>query len=335
MRIHFEYPFKTNDIFEIKDNFARFSHVKSNLLFSDCAIDSPEVSIVIPTYKNPETIFDAIESAINQEEAPLYEIIVVNNNPEENSDFIDMLHDLNSQKISYYLNEENIGLFGNWNRCVELARSTQIVFLHADDILCKDALKTLWELHTMVESDAAILGFHNSIDKNKTVIHTHQTRRPKFFGLLKAKKYYKLNKLGLFNQDVSNGCGAMFNKGIIKRIGGWNSDLYPTADACFCMLYQMNSSIYRVDKATFYSRIGFNESCKVGKLYPACDFFIRNKIVDLFFYKNRLLKKIIYLNSISINFEPFGINRMKKLNVYEKLLLSLNSKIYNLIRYYI
>ena len=73
---HFDYFFKTNDILEIKDNFKKFEDVKSEMRYSDNTIEKPEVTIAIPTYKNPTTLYDALESALKQEDAPSYDIIV-------------------------------------------------------------------------------------------------------------------------------------------------------------------------------------------------------------------------------------------------------------------
>lgn len=327
MKIHFEYPFKSKDIFEIKDNFQKYSHIKSNLEFTDCTIEDPEVSIVIPTFKNPETIFLAIESAICQVDAPKYEIIIVNNNPDESNEFIDRLKSLDSKKITYYKNEENIGLFGNWNRCIELAKSNQIVYLHADDLLSKDALHILWEYHNIVDEQAAILGVKCSIDKNGEIIKQYQNKKNLKASIIKfldRKKYYKINKWSLFYMDVATGCGCMFNKNILMKLGGWNLELSPAADACLCILYQMHSDMYRIKEVTNYNRIAYNESFKVANLYPACNFFIRNRIVDLYFKRNRFLKYIVYLECISSSMKNFNIRSIRSLNIGEYFLVLIN-----------
>lgn len=331
MNIKFEYPFKTKDILEIKDNFSTYSHIKSNLLFSDCNIKEPKISIVIPTYKNPETIFQAIESAINQKEAPLYEIVIVNNNPEEGNDFIERLKDFHSNKINYYQNTENIGLFGNWNRCIELARAEEIVYLHSDDMLCEDTLKKLWDFHLKVEKEAAILGCSNIIDKQGNIMFKYKPSS-KLWGLFKSHPYYKMNRWSLFHADMDNGCGDMFNRQVLKQIGGWNPDLYPASDAGLCLLYQIRSQVYRLNTALNYMRIGYNESLSVGKTYPSCNYYIRNAIVDKFFNKNGFLKYLIYLNAISSKNDWFGIVPQKNLKWYENILCKIENKLYYLYR---
>jgi len=37
--------------------------------------------------------------------------------------------------VSYHRNEKNLGIGGNWNRCLELAKTEFVTLLHADDVL--------------------------------------------------------------------------------------------------------------------------------------------------------------------------------------------------------
>ena len=53
--------------------------------------------------------------------------------------------------IKYYQNEKNIGLFGNWNRCVELSTSKWVAMLHSDDEILDDYFEKLdrfWDIIT-------------------------------------------------------------------------------------------------------------------------------------------------------------------------------------------
>lgn len=76
---------------------------------------------MIPTYKRMSLLDKAIHSVTNQMTNYNYEIVVVDNNPDTPICEIEMLLRKYSNNLSYYKNEENIGMFGNWNRCVLLA----------------------------------------------------------------------------------------------------------------------------------------------------------------------------------------------------------------------
>lgn len=88
---------------------------------------------------------EALLSAINQNSVNFdYEIIVVDNEPYKNggtetSNLMEKYKDI--PNFIYYRNEENLGMFGNWNRCIELARGEWVTLLHDDDLLIPNYLK--------------------------------------------------------------------------------------------------------------------------------------------------------------------------------------------------
>lgn len=55
MKHIFEYPFKTKNTLELRDNFKLNEPIKSDLLFDDYRRQKPMISVVIPTYKNNST----------------------------------------------------------------------------------------------------------------------------------------------------------------------------------------------------------------------------------------------------------------------------------------
>ena len=46
----------------------------------------------------------------------------------------------------YYKNEKILGMLGNWNRGIELARAPFVTYCHDDDMLLPSALSRLMEL---------------------------------------------------------------------------------------------------------------------------------------------------------------------------------------------
>ena len=86
--------------------------------------DEPLVSICIPTYNRAGMIGRAIESALGQTHRNI-EVIVVDNASSDNTDAIVAAY--SDKRLTYIKNERNLGLFGNFNRCIELATGK---FLH-------------------------------------------------------------------------------------------------------------------------------------------------------------------------------------------------------------
>lgn len=326
----FEYPYKGTDIWEVRDNYKDFAYVKSNLEFSDCVVKDPEITILIPTYKNHSTIFNAVESAINQRNSPSYNIVIVNNNNDDGNDYIEKIKAFNSGKIKYYKNDENIGLIGNWNRCVELADASYIVYLHADDLLVEDALASLWTKHCKVESHAAIFGRSNVIVLPEGQKKDYKLPCTRFLGLLKPKTSYKFGRQSLLNADYDTGCGAMFCKETMIKCGGFPSDFYPTPDVLLALHYQLFSPIYRINKATKVMYLGENTSAKVAMKYPAANFYIRKSIINRYFGGSRLLTYITNLEFVNQDMPMYGVKKVRNLNLFEKLLVSLKTKLFSL-----
>ncbi len=319
----FEYFFKTNDVLEIKDNFKRFSDVRSEIRFSDNKIDNPQVTIAIPTYKNPNTLFEALDSALNQDNAPLYNIIIVNNDPEDDNNILNQLMSYDSGRIIYYRNSKNIGQFGNWMRCVELSTSEYIVILHADDLLVKDSLSLLWDLHLKVEPTAAIIGReHNLI--NGTLVNYVPQRVLKIF---RPKRTYRLNKCSLFQRESENGCASLIYRPVIREIGGWNPDCFPGGDRIMFVNYQLKYPVYRINTPVRINRVETNDSFKLAKLFPSSNYYCRIAIVNRYFKGNRFLKYLVYLSAVSFSSPEFGVKPIRRLNLFERLLLRIENTV--------
>src|SRR2546425_4390990 len=92
----------------------------------------PEVSICIPAYNREELVVRAVESALKQ---PLgnFEVLVVDNCSTDGT--WATLESLAHPRVRCVRNNRNVGMFGNFNRCLELACAPLVRFLASDDRL--------------------------------------------------------------------------------------------------------------------------------------------------------------------------------------------------------
>lgn len=97
----------------------------------------PTVSVCIPVYNRAEFVVAAIESALQQDYAPL-EILVVDNCSTD--DTWNTIQALKEPRLKCFRNSQNIGMFGNFNRCLELATGEHLRFLCSDDLLLPGTL---------------------------------------------------------------------------------------------------------------------------------------------------------------------------------------------------
>lgn len=100
------------------------------------------MTICIPTYNHAHFLPSAIKSAIAQSERNI-EIIVVDNCSTDATGQLVSDFAAHDSRVKYVKNSENIGLVGNLNRCLELARGAYIKYLLADDLLEPDAVRQM------------------------------------------------------------------------------------------------------------------------------------------------------------------------------------------------
>jgi glycosyltransferase involved in cell wall biosynthesis len=93
---------------------------------------SPRISFAIPYYDNPGYLAEAVAS-IRAQTVDDWELMVVDDcGPQPARELVESLGD---PRVSYVRNEVNLGLSGNWNECVRLAKAPWVTLVHADDRL--------------------------------------------------------------------------------------------------------------------------------------------------------------------------------------------------------
>lgn len=100
----------------------------------------PLVSVCVPMYNNAATIERCLRSVLNQGSVD-FEILIVDD--QSTDDGIATAAKLLRAGDRLIRNDTRLGLNGNHNRCLELARGDYIQFLHGDDWLLPGALQTL------------------------------------------------------------------------------------------------------------------------------------------------------------------------------------------------
>lgn len=140
--------FKNYDYFsENKDDFYRkFSH-ESILCQGKHWKKPPLVTILIPTYKRPDLLSQALESALNQKGFDDYQIIIADNEGrpiEEETPTAKIVKKYQDEKIIYYRHSQEVVFRAD--SAVRLARSQWIVFLHDDDILAENHLAVMTDI---------------------------------------------------------------------------------------------------------------------------------------------------------------------------------------------
>lgn len=106
----------------------------------DDAQAAPLISVCVPMYNNAATIERCLRSVLDQHGVEFEIVIVDDQSTDDGAAIAATLLRAGDRLIR---NDARLGLNGNHNRCLELARGDYIQFLHGDDWLLPGALQTL------------------------------------------------------------------------------------------------------------------------------------------------------------------------------------------------
>jgi len=101
------------------------------------------VSICIPVYNGAAYLEPCLLSVLNQTFSRI-EVVLVNDCSSDDSASIISHYARNDSRIRVHHNSQRLGLVGNWNRCVELAKSDWIKYLFQDDLLDNNCVESLY-----------------------------------------------------------------------------------------------------------------------------------------------------------------------------------------------
>lgn len=278
--------------------------------------DKPIVSIVIPTYRRHEILLDAINSALKQDTEYPIEVVVVDNDPESLFDVINNI-DFNPLKhnFKYYVNEDNVGMFGNWNQCIFLAEGEWVSILHDDDWIVPEFVT---EMLRYIEGGKEILVCEVVVGGAG-----YGEAGFKEIDLLARKKNNKISTTTLNVDDMIMGTpspapGYLIRKDAFLKVGGFTNVSYPCGDyETYIRLFHL-FGILKINRKMAYYRIMDNQTFK--------DDTLKLMISDSYKIKKELFKSasffsfITYLKSMMFWFELAKKNEINfDLNKYESL----------------
>ena len=132
----------------------------------------PKVSVLIPTYNYARYLPEAIESVLKQSFED-YELIIVDDCSKDDSEEVIRHYAALDSRVRCEFNPANLGLVGNWNYCLSLARGEYIKFLFGDDKLADgQALQKM--VRMLEENPSAVLAVsaRNIIDENSAFLES-------------------------------------------------------------------------------------------------------------------------------------------------------------------
>lgn len=272
---------------EYHDNFKLFENIKSNLIYGDLEfIKKPWITVAIPTYKRVELLREAVESVLRQEHVDfLWDILVLDNEPCElgkQNETEQYIRKLNNPRIIYYRNQKNIGIVGNYNRCIELARGEWISFLHSDDLLVSSYLKQIAVLiKKHRKRSIKPLGYISCPHQYFKSFNLHKDKKTAeelkeweiefgnspLRGRMARVLRYELLFTGSLGIVIPT-CGTLIYRRAMLEVGGYNDDLGISEDVIIPWLIMKNYAVYRsAVPLGFYRWSSTNTSLKADTNY--------------------------------------------------------------------
>lgn len=243
------------------DSFQYIKEVKTDLLYGRPAQTNVFLSVVIPTYNRNEIFKSSLLSVLKQKLSDIeWEVLVIDNTPLDNgcTPALEIVREINDDRVLYYHNEKNIGSGYSWNRAVELARGKWITFLHDDDLLYSNALCNIVE---QIQSESDQLGFiygTRTFFSNENDVNLDYEKR-----CIPIQLTRKAAIIRYFTDTGAPSCGTTISKEAYCYAGGINKDFGPVADAV--LSYQIMKR-YRVVTSAYILgayRWGVNETLNV------------------------------------------------------------------------
>ena len=105
----------------------------------------PKVTVCLPTYNSGEFLTQAIDSVLQQTFTD-FELIISDDCSTDNTPEIIQDYLAQDKRIKYFRNLENLGLFPNWNQCLEYASGEYITVFAQDDVMLPKNLEKKVEI---------------------------------------------------------------------------------------------------------------------------------------------------------------------------------------------
>jgi glycosyltransferase involved in cell wall biosynthesis len=194
----------------------------------------PIVSVCVPMYNNSATIEHCLRSILDQDGVN-FEILVVDDNSSDECGAIAASMLRPGDRL--IRNQPNLGLNGNHNKCIDLARGRLIQFVHGDDWLLPGALRTLVPCF---ENPAVGMAFAPRRVINGKDVPLHRRLGPAHIWFPWLRKYNHgpvLVTQMMYQAAMGNWIGeptcVMFRRQLGLDVGGLRDDIYQLVDLDF------------------------------------------------------------------------------------------------------
>ena len=223
---------------------------------------TPKVSICVPTYNGEKYLPDCLESIISQTFSD-FELLIIDDCSNDNTVNIIQNYAEKDRRIRLIQNRQNLGLIGNWNRCLENAYGEWIKFVFQDDMIAPNCLAAMLQASRnnvpIIFSQRELLFDSNVPSKIRKQYLAHQTI---ITNLFPGNKYISINRyckaiLDHIHYPGINLIGeptvVMLHKSVQKKFGKFNPFFLQISDEEYWTRIAVHTGLIHIEEklATF------------------------------------------------------------------------------------
>lgn len=233
-------------------------------------MNSPLVSVVVPSFNHSRYIESCIRSIINQDYKNIELIIIDDGSIDSSVEVIESFDSENRRRFNRYhfIARDNRGLASTLNEALEWCSGEYIVFIASDDMMLPHRIRSQVEhFDTLGSSCAGIFGSSVIINDNGETV-----------GELKVKnRLYDFLDI-YFHRHNLPACTQMLRTHAVRQVGGfpvgyviedWFMWLSLTKQGYYLYAYEENLSSYRIHKRNTSSNVELmhRERLRILELY--------------------------------------------------------------------
>lgn len=210
----------------------------------------PLVSVCIPVYNNADYVGETIDSILAQTYQNI-ELIMVDDNSTDDSYRVLQDYAKKDERVKIYRNESNLGMSGNWNRCLELCTGEILKLVCADDLLSPQIIERELEIFekypevVLVESDTRLV----NLDGKYRGWYRRYPRSGSVDGTIIARK-------GFFSQDYFGAPQAnSFRRSAYEQVKGFSPEFHYIVDYDFFVNIAKLGKVFIIHEPLNYFRV--------------------------------------------------------------------------------
>ena len=120
----------------------------------------PAISIVLPTYNRADSFLKKAVTSVLEQSLTDFELIIIDDGSEDQTQ--ELIQSFSDDRIVFHKNDNNKGEYYSTNLGVSRATTPYLTWIHSDDVMPKDSLRTRLEF---LQSNSDLDLVHGAIQK--------------------------------------------------------------------------------------------------------------------------------------------------------------------------